>query len=226
MTKDRREIIGIGAYFVAYLVYLFLYQEGEAAHWIALVTLPGLIVWLAGGRPSFGELLRRVGIGATPWRAGMGLVLVLGIPFQLLQLLNGPQRTALFEALAGPTGWLAPLLAFGLLIGTAAFTEEFFFRGVIQTRVHSLTSSPLAGIAVATTAFILFHVPYAYLSPTWPSTGDLAHAIRLAGVNGGLGGVALGWVFHRSGGNLYAVVALHALINLIPATRLVHSWMG
>jgi membrane protease YdiL (CAAX protease family) len=71
-----------------------------------------------------------------------------------------------------------------------------------------------------------YHVPYAYVKPSWPSAGDLPGAIRLAFTNGAIGGLALGFVYWRSGGNLVVAIGLHALIDLIPATRLMARMLG
>ena len=70
-------------------------------------------------------------------------------------------------------------------------------------------------------AFVLYHVPYAYLNPNWPSAGNLLHAFGLATVNGALGGIVLGLVYVRSGRNLVAVILLHALVNWVPGTLMV-----
>jgi membrane protease YdiL (CAAX protease family) len=108
-----------------------------------------------------------------------------------------------------------------LLLGTVATTEEVFFRGIMQTRLAARWRGPFRALLLTTAAFTLYHVPYAYLNPSWPSAGDLPAAARLALANGVIGGLALGFVFRRSGENLIAAIGLHALIDLIPATRLV-----
>jgi membrane protease YdiL (CAAX protease family) len=121
--------------------------------------------------------------------------------------------------------WLAPA-AFLLALATAAFTEEFFFRGIFQRALTDRFNSAVFGIAVASIAFSLYHVPYAYLAGTWPSAGDLGHAFRLALVNGLLGGVALGVVFVRAQGSLVPSMLLHAAVNWIPVIRILSSWFG
>ena len=63
-------------------------------------------------------------------------------------------------------------LALVLLMMTAGFTEEFFFRGVLQTRLTTSLKSKVWGVVVAAVLFGLYHLPYAYLHPGWPSHGD------------------------------------------------------
>ena len=57
---------------------------------------------------------------------------------------------------------------------TAGFTEEFFFRGFLQTRLEVLTRSRVAAVLLASICFGLYHLPYAYFNPAWPSAGDIA----------------------------------------------------
>jgi membrane protease YdiL (CAAX protease family) len=209
------------AYFAAYLAYLFLHQEGELLHWITLVLVPLGGLALVGRYPSARTLLASIGLDAAAATRGLPLALLLGIAFQGLQALNGRQRAELIEALGAPFGFLLPVAAFLLLVGTVATTEEVFFRGILQRRLAALLNEP-AALGLATLAFVLYHVPYAYLNPSWPSAGDGAAAVRLAAANGVVGGLALGFVYWRSRHSLVAAICLHACIDLVPATRLVH----
>ena len=83
--------------------------------------------------------------------------------------MNVDQRAVLRRALGlSDAIWIVPS-AFLLMLLTAAFTEEFLFRGIFQRAIASRTRSHLVAIASATVAFSLYHVPYAYLNPNWPS---------------------------------------------------------
>ncbi len=219
-----RELAFVAGYFPLYFTYLFLYQEGELVHWLSLVLLPLTAVALMGRYDSLRSLLRSIGLDPQHATRGLVVTLLLGAGFQGIQLLNARQRTDLFAGLAEPWGFLAPAAAFVILLGTAATTEEVFFRGIMQRRLASYYGSDLAALLLTTLAFILYHLPYAYANPAWPSAGNLAAAVRLATVNGLLGGLVLGTVFWRSR-NLVAAICLHALINLIPATRFVTDLM-
>lgn len=212
-------------YFLIYLAYLSVYQEGEVAHWATLVAIPLLGVWRLSPRwgtlSSLGETARRLGLHWPQKSRGIGLALVLGLLVQGFQLMNGPQRRELWGILDSSAAvWVVPT-GLLLVLVTAAFTEEFFFRGVLQRALTGRFGSAVAGIAVTSVAFSLYHLPYAYSKPSWPSTGDLIHAIQLAFVTGLMGGVVLGVVFVRSGGSLLPGVLLHGFINWIPAIRAV-----
>jgi len=72
------------------------------------------------------------------------------------------------------------LLSFLLMLLTAGFTEEFFFRGVLQTRLQALFKSKVLAVLVVSILFGLYHLPYAYLHPRWPSHGNWLDAFGAA----------------------------------------------
>lgn len=216
-----REAAFLAIYFVVYLVYLFVYQEGELLHWVTLVLLPLGVLPLLGVYKSLANLLESIGASSARVRRGLPVVLLLGAAAQGVQLLNARQRDDVQQILHAPYGWLMPAGALVLLLCTVATTEEVFFRGLLQTRLADRLHSEAAGWVLASLAFAIYHLPYAYLDPDWPSAGHLGHAIQLAAANGLLAGAVIGAVYWKSGRNLLAAMVLHACIDLIPATRLV-----
>jgi protein-S-isoprenylcysteine O-methyltransferase Ste14/membrane protease YdiL (CAAX protease family) len=220
-----REAAFVSIYFVVYLVYLFIYQEGDLLHWVSLVLIPVSVLPLLGFYRSLAGVLESIGLASARAPRGLLLVLPLGVVVQGVQLLNTGQREDLLRILREPYGWLMPFAAFALLLCTVAATEEIFFRGLLQTRLTNRLRSSLAGWVLASLAFTAYHLPYAYLNPAWPSAGHLGQAIQLAAANGLLAGFVIGAVYWRTGQNLVAAILLHACIDLIPATRLVAAWL-
>jgi len=207
-------------YFAVYVGYLFLRPEGEFLHWLTLVLLPLWGLRLLSGL-SFRALPRSLGLRRDTTLGDLRGAAVLGLGFQFLQLLNARQRVEFLGALVQPLGPLLLILAFVLVLGTAATTEECFFRGLVQSRLADFCHSEAAGLFLGMLAFVLYHVPYAYLNPAWPSAGNFPQAVQQAISNGGMSGLALGFVYWRSDRNLLASICLHALINWVPATCLV-----
>lgn len=212
------------AYFGAYWVYLWLTVESELAHWASLVLLPWALLWWLGQRSEprlrLRDVGRRLGLVWPPGGRGMVLAVTLALAIQGIQLLNGDQRQEVLAVLSsGRAVWVVPAaLVFGLL--TAGFTEEFFFRGIVQRSLSERFRSGLVGVAGASIAFSLYHVPYAYLNPLWPSAGDLPAAFRLAFTNGLMGGIVLGVVFIRSRSTLLPCILVHAAVDWMPVIRL------
>lgn len=113
------------------------------------------------------------------------------------------------------------LVALVFLLFTTGWTEDFVFRGVLQGRIAAWTGSPWTAALITSPLLGLYHLPYAYLNPHWPSHGDLAWAFRLAMFEGTLGRLVLGVVYLKARGNLLACVVVHALIDVLPAMPMI-----
>jgi membrane protease YdiL (CAAX protease family) len=223
------------SYFCLYLALQFAAgPEGEGRHWLTLVAIPllgisGLARW-TGGESGLRAALRRVGLSRDTWTVGLRWVVPLGLALSALQLVLSRNATEFFALVTSTRVlWVAPV-AFVFLLLSAASTEEFFFRGILQRRTEAWLGdgdAPVGRGAVflsllaASLAFAVYHLPYAYLSPNWPSHGDLGLAVQYAMVDGMLGGLVTGAVFIAARGNLLAPIVVHALIDLFPAMTMI-----
>jgi membrane protease YdiL (CAAX protease family) len=145
------------------------------------------------------------------WAVAVGLA-VSGL--QLVLSRNSGEILNLFSS--GKAFYLFPLSVV-LMLFTAGTTEEFFFRGVLQTRLQMRLRSNIAAIAVTSVLFGLYHLPYAYLNPRWPSHGNWPEALGAAFGQGVPMGLILGFIYARTKNNLVACALVHALINSFPA---------
>ncbi len=216
----RCESYVVVGYFAVYMVYLFVHPESEFEHWLTLVAVPFALLFAFQRRKmpgwSLGRTLASVGFRRGNLTSGVAWAIPLGLVLSGLQLAVSRNRVEFLEIVSsGRVLYLFPLL-FVFLLFTAGFTEEFFFRGVVQTRLARSLRSNLAAIAVVSFLFGLYHVPYAYLNPNWPSHGDLQAAIIAAFTQGIAGGLVLGIVYWRSRENLIAPILVHTLINVFP----------
>jgi membrane protease YdiL (CAAX protease family) len=219
----RLEAIVFGGYFAAYVGYLFLVLENELLHWVSLVGIPLMLAHALRKRlgGSFRDTMGSVGLRADNWRQGLWWAGLLGIGLSVLQLLVSNKRDAFLPLItSGQVFYLFPLTLV-LLLFTAGFTEEFFFRGVLQTRLGNVLESRFRAVLVTSVLFGLYHIPYAYLNPNWPSHGQWDAAIASAMGQGIVGGLVLGAVYERSGRNLLASVLVHSLINSLPAMTMI-----
>ena len=109
----------------------------------------------------------------------------------------------------------------GVALGPAP-PSAALLRAVLPAVLPEWTLEALVASGTCwTLAFVLYHVPYAYPNPHWPSAGNLPHAFWLATVNGTMGGVILGLVYVKSGRNLMSVILLHAMVDWVPGTIMV-----
>jgi membrane protease YdiL (CAAX protease family) len=210
-------------YFLVYLGYLFWHGEGELGHWGTMVLLPFLLVFLLnrGEGGTFSSTLGSFGLRKGNLRRGLLVTLVLGVGLGLVQVFLSRSGPAVIEAFRNGTALYLLPLAFVLMLVMAGFTEEFFFRGFLQTRLEGLLRSRAAGLLVTSVLFGVYHLPYAYFNPNWPSAGDWGAAWASALGQGIPGGLILGGLYLYSRRNLLACILLHALVDTFPAVGLI-----
>jgi membrane protease YdiL (CAAX protease family) len=206
------------AYFAVYIGYLFVHLETEIGHWLSLVLLPSVIVVLTSrrSRQSIAASLATLGISGDGLLRGLGWAIPIGVGLCALQLWASRDGRAMAHFLTTYAALPVLAMALALSLVTAAFTEEFFFRGFLQYRLEQAVGRAWLAVGITAILFGLYHLPYAYLNPRWPSHGNWMAAAGAAFGQGIPGGLILGTVFVRSRHNLLACVLVHALINLFP----------
>ena len=223
----RRESLVFLVYYVVYVAYLFVWPETESLHWVSLVVLPFLIVVFLGSRSgsaSLRDALASVGLRRGNLRKGLVLAAVVGIALGTLALWAQEGFGAVRAmAASGKLFWFLPF-AIVLMLVTAASTEEFFFRGVLQTRLTRWWGRSLPAVFATAILFGLYHVPYAYLEAGWSSHGHFAAAVSSGLTEGGIFGLIYGFIYARSRGNLLASILTHALFNAISGLVWLHVW--
>jgi membrane protease YdiL (CAAX protease family) len=223
-VNQKNDALFALTYFFAYLGYLFLHQESEFLHWLTLLGLPlFLITCLAKRRvpaTTFREVLNTVGVSRENWAGDLVWAILLGVVLSALQLVLSRNRGEILHVLFTPRALYLVPASFLMMIGLAGFTEEFFFRGVLQTRLSKLLNSNFWAVITASFFFGLYHLPYAYLNPRWPSHGNWTDAASAAFGQGVPIGLILGTVYVKSRQNLLACAVLHSLINTLPAMLL------
>ncbi len=213
-------------YFGVYLASLFVTLESESAHWLTLVLFPLVLAtaFEGRGRAGSGRLSQVLGsLGLVRGNLGKGLWWSVGLGLLLsgLQVAVSARADAVWQLIVtGKALYLFPL-TFILMLLTAGFTEEFFFRGFLQSRIATLTRSNWAAVPIVALCFGVYHLPYAYFNTRWPSAGDWGLAWQAALGNGIPGGLLLGAMFVLTRGNTLACVVLHALINTAPAMTMI-----
>ena len=220
---SRRESIGALVYFAIYFGYLFVRPESELLHWVSLVFLPLLLLFIVrkAGKRNIRSVLASVGLRRGNLTKGLLWACIAGLLLSALQLVISRKADEILEIiLSGRAFYLFPL-TFLLMFLTAGFTEEFFFRGVLLTRLEFLFRSKVLAVLSSSFLFGIYHLPYAYLNPNWPSAGDWSAAWTAALGQGIPGGLILGFIYVYSGRNLLASIVTHSLINALPAMSMI-----
>jgi membrane protease YdiL (CAAX protease family) len=221
-STRRGAWVAVG-YFGLYLGSLFVTLESERMHWLTLVLFPLILVvtFQPRGDRSVSAVMATLGFRRGNLGRGLWWAMGLGLVISVLQVWGSERAAAVQElVLSGKALWMFPL-TFVLMLVTAGFTEEFFFRGYLQPRVAVLVRSKWLAVVVVALCFGVYHLPYAYLNPRWPSTGDWGLAWVAAMGNGVPGGLVLGALYVLTRGNTLACVVLHSMINAVPAMTMI-----
>lgn len=110
-------------------------------------------------------------------------------------------------------------LCFLWLFIEVGLVEEFFYRAIIQSRLTSYFKSAWAGILMSGLIFALSHLPGLYLRGG--ESEGINHPLSIwfwacyCIANMSVAGIALGIVWWKTK-NLYLVMALHAIVDLLP----------
>ena len=226
----RVEAIAAFIYFCIYFGCLFFTLESEFEHWLTLVIIPFVLLYLyyktRKQSLSFRDSLASIGLRKSNLTRGLIWAIFLGLALSILQLFMSNRKNAMLELLRSGKAFLLFPVALLLLLLTAGFTEEFFFRGVLQTRFSKVFNSRLWAVLVTSILFSLYHLPYAFLHPQWPSYGNLGAAFSAAFGDGMPGGLVLGAVYEYTDNNLLACILVHALIDVLPAMTLIKFQFG
>jgi membrane protease YdiL (CAAX protease family) len=221
----KREAPWVLMYFTLYLVYLSFTLENEILHWFTLVFIPVTGLYLFQKRrtalSTLKSTLTTVGLERGRSKNGILWAILIGLALSCLQLVLSRNKDVIWGLIvSGKVLILFPLTLLIMLL-TAGFTEEFFFRGVLQTRIQHLVKSKILAVVVTSVLFGLYHLPYAYLNPRWPSHGNWPEAFGAAFGQGVPMGLILGTLYVRTKNNLLACVLVHALINSLPGMLIV-----
>jgi len=204
-----------------YLVLWFIFAwnfgglVNEVTHWLTLVALPvGLLHLLRRGQGVEGgvrQTLRSIGVTRENLGASLRLALLVGLISAPVVVWGSAKQRELWEIIvSGRVLYLFPL-AFIFMLLLPGFTEEVFFRGILQSRLEAILGSELRGLLLATFLFGLYHLPYAYHLEGWPSYGNLPWAVSQVFIEG-LAGLLIGVLWLRTR-NLFAGVFLHSFLN-------------
>lgn len=99
--------------------------------------------------------------------------------------------------------------SFCLTVIAEAFTEEFFFRGILQRYLCNSLKRPCIAILLSGAIFGLYHFPFSY--DLWGHTeGSIMDVLKTVVAEQAAFGCAYGLLYYKSDQNLWSSIGLHA----------------
>ncbi|MDH4033450.1 MAG: CPBP family intramembrane metalloprotease, partial [candidate division Zixibacteria bacterium] len=166
------------------------------------------------GKFSFGDLMRSVGFNRRHLKRGILWGMACGIPLAVVQTQLSRKGDEIWEVIMSGDVFIRLPMAFVLMLITAGFTEEFFFRGVLQTTLVRRIGNRWLAIGISAVLFGFYHLPYAYLNENWSTHGDFWGAMQEGVLMASVMGIILGIIYDRSK-NLIAPIVCHSLFNAV-----------
>ena len=223
---NNKIAVSVILYGILYIFYLwfFIDFENETTHWLTLVLIPFILLWLMmaqnRGKAGIMNTLRHIGFKREHLKKGIFWGIILGLLLGVVQLGMSRKGEMIWEIIrTGKVFYRLPI-AFLLVFITAGFTEEFFFRGILQGTLAKKFNRQWPAILIASFLFGLYHFPYAYLLDTWPTHGNIAAAIQEGVIMSAIMGIVLGIIYARTR-HLIAPIICHSLFN---AVMLMPNW--
>jgi membrane protease YdiL (CAAX protease family) len=186
-------------------------------NWFFLVILPfGLLIRARRDGFTPRDVLRSIGVNRTGFRNALILAaLIVPLSSLVLYFVGEQQRKAIQMIVHDPLMAIVPFsLSFLLALCTAGFVEEFFFRGILPSRLAHFLGSELRALLIASLLFGLFHLPMYFFSSYESTQGNIVWAFSSVITEQAVAGVLLGILWKRTH-NLVAPVLLHAFFDAL-----------
>ncbi len=189
----------------------------QFTNWFFLVIVPfALLILTRRQRLGLKATLHSVGITRAGLKDAVNLAVIVGLLcIPVLYVVGDQQRAAVRMVFHKPLQAILPfLVSFVLALLTVGFVEEFFFRGVLQSRLAICAGSEWRGLLVASLLFGLFHLPMYFFSPFEPTHGDFIWSLASVITEQAVTGMLLGVLWLRTH-NLAAPILVHAFIDAL-----------
>jgi membrane protease YdiL (CAAX protease family) len=197
-------------------------------NWFFLVLAPlGILALTRGPGKSLRDILLTIGLTRAGLKNALRLaLLIIPLSIPLLYVIGEQQRASIQMFFQNPLNALSSfLISFVFAVFTASFVEEFFFRGILQSRFAAYLGSEWRGLLIASFLFGLIHLPMYYYSPFEPTHGNLIWSISSIVTEQMVAGILLGIVWMRTH-TLIAPVLLHGFINAMAMMAVLKIGVG
>ena len=218
LSKNKKELIFGMAWYIFYFMLSYIscaFQVdiiSELSNWLFLVLFPLLIIAVFRKEKVI-QTLKETGLKHFDRKTVLRILLICAVYQGVIILVFG-----LGEFYFNITNILQILIKlpvfFCLMILTAAFTEEFFFRGILQRTMMDSLKKPYLAILLTGILFGLYHFPFAYY--LWDDTaGNIMNSLKMVMMEHVLAGCAFGFIFYKSNKNLWSSIILYTFTNAV-----------
>lgn len=184
----------------------------ELSNWLFLVLFPLLIIAVVR-KENVIQTLKKTGLKHFDRKTALRILLICAIYQGVIILIFGLGEFSFHIANIFQIVINLPVF-FCLMILTAAFTEEFFFRGILQRTIMDSLKKPYLAILLTGILFGLYHFPFAYY--LWDNTaGSILNSLKMVMTEHVLAGCAFGFIYYKSNKNLWSSIILHAFTNAV-----------
>lgn len=175
-----------------------------------LLLVPLAVFWRAGYRFS---------VLVPEWRASVGSIFRIFLAYLFGVAVNFSRLHGIVSALPSfQKGELALRIGVALLLPffMAGLPEEFFFRGVLQTRLERMWGR-LPAVLATSLLFTAWHLPTRFLLAHGAEgqAGNFVSVLIGTGIPVAVVGLILAWLWDRNR-NLPWLIALHTGIDTLP----------
>lgn len=187
----------------------------EISNWLFFVLFPLLLItWLR--KENMTKVLKDMGLRCFDKATiiNLSLICVFYIIIIVLVFSFGEEATNTFTLESISKIVVSFPIWFALMLCTAAFTEEFFFRGLLQKYMTDFWHRPYLAILLTSVLFGLYHFPFAYY--LWDETaGSVIASLQMVMMEQAISGIACGLIYYKCKQNLWSSIVLHACTNAI-----------
>jgi membrane protease YdiL (CAAX protease family) len=188
---------------------------GDFNVWVFLVIIP-FIILLAVQRSGVLNLFRSVGFQRTRLKHIFVTVCswIIFLPFTYYSSDTLDEKIFISMVETPVKFIIAFVISFCFSIMLFGFTEELFFRGMLQSRMAIVLNSNIRALLVTSFLFGIYHFPNLYFNPNTQTHGNLGWSIASFVTEQMFAGILLGilWMRYK---NLYLNILLHGLIDTL-----------
>lgn len=194
---------------------LGIFIVNEMTHWIGFVIIPFIIYWRTT-KISFKESLNALDLYNSKFKLHLKSIIIICLVMYPLMvfLLAYYYNIEIQKLVSNILNLIMNIpLYLSLMLIMAGFTEEFFFRGILQNLLQQRVKYRMNAVVITSILFGLYHIPFALF--LWENTlGNLLLSLAVVFTEQTVAGILYGGLYSRSR-TLWCSIIIHSFNNMI-----------